>query len=415
MEVANVKGASSVTSLCLILFALASAPECQFANTEFANTRFDASISRPVLENYLSRAITMNGMSLSPCFDDDLRMLANTGAKFIGRVAYLWGNPPADETPYWQHVGQAAERIIQADNDRIVQACVFEAVFEGANNVPVPAWVFAEFGMPEEDRTFRYQSMLFEDGRFHGLWGRDGSVPDITRIETKLWFYYRAKSYIDAGYEAIHFGQFGLIGANDRNLAHWKDLLDRVRSYGSAHARRHYVLFDAHVVVQNLIPAVDGRMLLDFISFPLRPKEVPAEPQKAVLEIGHADTLYGRSPGGIHPSGWTCDHMPYLVEFDQCNASGREGQAGLGPPFVWGYEEAAWLAKQPPKYRDQWLVYARDWLYRNDPNGHLEMPGSVPTAIQLDNSRWYRANTQSPACPYGYGQENAIKALFQAR
>ncbi|HUW59471.1 MAG TPA: hypothetical protein VMZ06_00580 [Candidatus Bathyarchaeia archaeon] len=394
-----------MTALCLALLVVASA----------ANYQFDGSISRDVLDNFLSRAITMNGMSFSPCFDDDLRMLDHIGAKFIGRVAYLWGQPPGDEAAYWQQVRQAAQHIRQPDPDRIVQACVFEAVFDGVNGIKAPGWVFEEFGLAPEQRTFSYDAMLFEDGRYRDLWGPGGSVPDITRLETKLWFYYRARNYIDAGYEAIHFGQLGLIGANDPGLAHWKDLLDRVRAYGAARARRHYVLFDAHVVVQNIMPAVDGRMLLDFLSFPLRPKEVPTDPQKAILDIGHADTIYGRSPGGLHPSGWPCDHMPYLVEFDQCHASGHEGQGGLGPPFVWGFEEAAWLAKQPAQYRDEWLAYTHDWLRKNDPNGHLQMPGSVPTAVKLNASRWYRANTPSAACPDGYGQEDAIKAIWETR
>jgi len=374
---------------------------------------FDGAISREVLDNFLSRAITVNAMSFSPHFDDDLRMLDNIGAKFIGRVAYLWGHPPADETAYWQKVSQAAGEIIRADPDRIVQACVFEAVYEGLDRVPVPPWVFEEFGLPVENRTFSYEAMLFENGQYRNLWGPGGSVPDITRPETKLWFFYRARNYIDAGYEAIHFGQLGLIGAGDDNLAHWKDLLDRVRAYGATHARRHYVLFDAHVVVQKVTPAVDGQMLLDFLSFPLRPKEAAGDPQKAVLEMGHADTVYGRSPGGIHPSGWRCDHMPYLVEFDQCHASGKEGQPGLGPPFVWGYEEAAWFAKQPHPYRNQWLEYAQDWLRQNDPNGHLQMPGSVPTAVKLKNTRWYRANTPTNAVPEGYGQEITIKNIWK--
>jgi hypothetical protein len=53
---------------------------------------FDRTISREVLENYLSRAITMEGMLHGRGnFEDNLRMLRSIGAKFIGRSVCLWG------------------------------------------------------------------------------------------------------------------------------------------------------------------------------------------------------------------------------------------------------------------------------------------------------------------------------------
>ncbi len=60
---------------------------------------FDGNISRDVLENYLSRAITyaelLNGdlveKQLHGSTDDNIRMLKNVGAKFAGRAIYLWG------------------------------------------------------------------------------------------------------------------------------------------------------------------------------------------------------------------------------------------------------------------------------------------------------------------------------------
>src|ERR1039457_7532020 len=56
------------------------------------NYRFDGKISREVLENYLSRSITMTEIYRSPGnLDDDIRMLKNIGAKFAGRTIYLWG------------------------------------------------------------------------------------------------------------------------------------------------------------------------------------------------------------------------------------------------------------------------------------------------------------------------------------
>src|SRR4051812_45256075 len=55
--------------------------------------RFDGTISRRVLENYLSRSISMEGLlNGRGDLDDNIRMLKATGAKFAGRALCLWGN-----------------------------------------------------------------------------------------------------------------------------------------------------------------------------------------------------------------------------------------------------------------------------------------------------------------------------------
>ena len=40
---------------------------------------------------------------------------------------------------------------------------------------------------------------------------------------------------------------------NDRDLAHWSEVLALVRSYAAKHARRHMVLCDAHVPSGGLV------------------------------------------------------------------------------------------------------------------------------------------------------------------
>ena len=50
------------------------------------NFTFSRTISREVLENYLSRAVTAQDVVKSDTLDDDIRMLTNIGAKFIGRA-----------------------------------------------------------------------------------------------------------------------------------------------------------------------------------------------------------------------------------------------------------------------------------------------------------------------------------------
>ena len=385
------------------------------------NYRFDGKISREVLENYLSRSITMTEIYRSPGnLDDDIRMLKNIGAKFAGRTIYLWGGEPRINDPEFLAKGrEMADRIHKNDPDLVLQAAVFEIVTEGVGQIAVPSWVFQEFGLAPETRNFNYSKMLFPDGKMVNHWRNGQSVPDICQPETKMWFFFLSASYIDIGIEAIHVGQLDLMGRNDPEYRNWADLLQRVRNYAAKKARRHYIIFDAHVPKAG--PVVDGKLLLDFHSFPLRPKEVAGEPQKAVLEIGYSDGLYRRSKGGVAPSGWTCEHLPYLVEFDNFGGNRNPGQSSQSKGaniFTWGYDEITWFSHQPETYRNEWLRYAWNWLKENDSDGHLEMPGGRMLTNGPDAEggrlRWYFANSRSAAAPTGFNQEETIKAIWQA-
>jgi hypothetical protein len=373
---------------------------------------FDGTISRPVLENYLARSISMEGLlNGRGDLDDNIRMLKATGAKFIGRALCLWGGEAALPRNL-ERAKQQVPKVHEADPEMVLQACIFEIVTTQVDQVPVPAWAFAALGQPAEERNFRYAEMLYPDGRRRDHWRKGSSVPDVSRPETKLWFYFLGASFIDLGIEAIHFGQVELMNGNDRDLAHYSEVLTLIRSYAAQHARRHMMLCDAHVPRGGFVR--DGRLLLDIHSFPLRVMEVPDRPEEAILKVGFSDGLYGRSRGGIAPSGWTCEHLPYLVELDNWGVSRQPGQAKAGGNWIWGYDEITWFAHQSKQYRDQWLRYAWDWVQKTDPNGHLQMPGSRTMRSPLDRRPWYYANTPSPAVPDGLGDEEAIRAIWAA-
>ena len=373
---------------------------------------FHGKIPRPVLENYLARAITMMDLLTGKGnVDDNVRMITEIGVKFAGRTIYRWGGESQLPTLLPQ-AKRIAKRIHAIDPHMILQAGVFECVSTDVSRLPVPAWAFKELGLEPQTRTFRYEKMLFPDGRWRNHWTKGASVPDVRQLETKLWFYSLAVEYINVGCEAIHFGQVALIGAKDPTMEHWWDLLRRVRRYAAAHARRRLVLCDAHVPTGGR--HVEGdKLLFDFHSFPLRIEEVPDRPHEGVLKMGYLDSLYGRSKGGLTPSGWRCEHLPYLVELDNWAASGREGQ-NIGGGWIWGYDEIGWFAHQSAAYRNRWLRYAWTWVRRHDPNGYLQMPGSRCLHAPVgDRIHWYFANRPSPACPTGFGQEDTIKAIWR--
>ena len=401
-----------VTSFVLIGAARGDAPAARPqapASGPARDYHFDGAISREVLENYLSRSVTMEGLlNGRGDLDDNVRMLKRTGAKFIGRALCLWGGE-ADLPRNLERAKRLAPTLHAADPEMVLQACVFEIVSTQVDQVPVPEWAFAALGRPPEARNFRYADMIYPEGQRRN-WGRNASVPDVSRPETKLWFYFLAASFIDLGCEAIHFGQVEIMNRNDRDLSHWDQVLTLVRAHAKTHARRRMVLCDGHVPSGGL--ARDGRLLLDFHSFALRIMEVPDKPQEAVLKVGFSDGIYGKSKGGVTPSGWRCDHLPYLVEIDNWGVSRTPGQAGAGGIWVWGYDEITWFAHQPKDYRARWLRYARDWVRRTDPNGYLQMPGSRTVRSPRDNLRWYHANAPSAATPAGLGDEDAIAEVW---
>jgi hypothetical protein len=371
---------------------------------------FDGKISRPVLENYLSRSITvLDLLTGKGDLDDNIRMLHNTGAKFAGRSIYLWGGE--GRLPQRLNAArQIAPKVHAAVPDMILQACVFEIVSKEVEKLPIPDWTFEAFGLSPEERNFRYEGMLYPGGRGLDHWGPGSSIPDISQQETKLWFYFLAASYIGVGCEAIHFGQAEIMDGNDPEHWHWQDLLQRVRKYAKSHARHNWVLCDAHVPSGGMLHG--DHLLFDFHSFPLRIVEVPERPQEGVLKMGAFDAIYGRSKGGIAPSGWRCEHLPYLVELDNWGVSDRPGQPHVGSCWVWGYDEISWFAHQDEAYRNQWLQYAWQWVREHDPNGFFQMPGSRVLHAPVGRQSWYFANTRSEASPQGFGQEETIKLIW---
>jgi hypothetical protein len=382
---------------------------------------FDTTISREVLERYLSRSISftellhddlsepLNKRGVDP--RDNMRVLLSTGAKLIGRALMVWGSEQNLAT-YLTRAKPYIETLHHADPDMILQAAAFEIVTQDVESIVIPERVLSEFGQAVLPRNFVYQDMLYENGTFVDHWGTSESVPDMSRLETKMWFYYLTTSYIDVGIEAIHFGQVSLMDQNDPGHVHWLDMLGRVRAYANQHARRHLVICDAHTPTGGYVES--GKLLFDAHAFPLRIAEVAGMPFQGVLQVGYADSLYNRSKGGITPSGWSCEHLPYLVEFDNfgSNNPGQSSQA----PFIWGWDEITWFALLPEAERNAWLRYAYQWLAQTEPIAHLQMPGSrIMTPGPGGGPKWYWANTQSAACPTGFNTEATIRELWGAQ
>src|SRR5258706_14755160 len=85
-----------VFSIAAALASLLAAPPTRAVDTNSTvrpgGFQFDGKISRPVLENYLSRSICIEGLlnGRGP-LTDDIRMITNCGAKYVARALCLWG------------------------------------------------------------------------------------------------------------------------------------------------------------------------------------------------------------------------------------------------------------------------------------------------------------------------------------
>ncbi|GHT29413.1 hypothetical protein FACS189432_08530 [Bacteroidia bacterium] len=277
--------------------------------------KFDKNgISKTVLENYLEKSITMvyflspdipEAKRIYPYADDDVRMVKNIGAKFLGRAIYRWGGESRlNDAEFLNTASKRIKMMHEYDPDMVFQACLFEIITTDVEKVPVPEWVFRDFGLPVENRTFSYKDMLNDNGKMVNHWRENSSVPDISKLESKLWFYFLAGTYINIGCEAFHIGQVELIGMNDPDRSHWTSIIAKMRDYAAKHARRNWVIIDAHVPFGGLVK--DGVSLLDFNSFPLRIKDIPEQPYRGKLEVNYLDGIYLKSKGCITPSGWKC-------------------------------------------------------------------------------------------------------------
>ncbi len=352
------------------------------------NFKFNGKMSEDVLRNYLSRAVSFQGLcaentSRDMCFEDDLRMIKNIGAKFIGRTAfYSWGGNMSTKQieEHFKIVEECAKKAHEVDDELILQAGVFEIIFEGTvNSTPIPDWIFEEFDLAPERRNFSFEALLppapSKFGR--GFWGgkQDTAIPYIGSIETQMYFYYLITRYIDLGYEAIHLGQVELImNKEEKCLADWDRVLTKARNYAKQHARRGVVLFDGHRELHSNGFKYGDRLLADFYSCGAIAHETEIKDGAEMARLHHymdeAESelsWIGRAAGGKHPLGFDTDEQISICELDNFGGTAGDGiphQINSNRALCWGYDPITWYAIQPEWYRNQYLIECDDFLGR---------------------------------------------------
>jgi len=467
----------TLTMLIGVMFSAVSVP-VSAVTSEFY---FNGSMSKEVLRNYVSRAVTQEDLVISNCFDEDMRMLRRIGAKFIGRTTLTsWIGAITSKAKLDDHYNAAEEKLAKAhalDPEMIFQAGIFEIVFEhSVECLPIPAYVFEAFDQPVVSRNFEFDNIAFPKGTVDkngndtgvGCWSTAATsgVPDITQLETKMYFYYLITRYIDVGFEAIHMGQAEkmMLYKGNSYAYHWDELLSKARTYAKTHARRGVILFDYHNAIDSGGIKVDDRLIFDIQGAALVPSETVIEDNAMKCEVtapsgSHWLSWVGRSAGGTHPLGFTVENNFTILEFDNYGNSGTPGAATYESFMNWGFDDITWFALQPEEYRNQFLKETDAYLKSHclDSAGNqqyflqpackrnltitkgfipnvLYTPGEkfnssyLATYAKSENStyqysstqngyivyveREYRANKNSDACPNGFNQEDTIPEIF---
>jgi hypothetical protein len=410
-------------------------------------------------------------------YTDILRLVRNVKPKFIGDAIANWGI--WDWDPYWNRNTMLVYDLKKIDPEIIVQASPNEYVTEEMARLAgtIPQWVWDAFGLPNQNRSFDIQKMKFADWATNAnhRWGdaRNANnlpiaiVPNISTLESALWFYYLGRRYIDIGCESLNFSQAGLMNNFNNNPSNWNVVLDRLRDYARLQDpnKIRYLLIASHG--QGMRDA-NNRLAFDFMEGPARPSEmapvplvgfpgrtgphmsIPLFPNGGVTSLKKDacpnDEIYGKTLGGINPSGWTTEKSYGMIFLDNFGLENGVDPSSYGTPhsppincyspFRW--DEQTWFAFNAKVFRDDWLKYAwyqvkflDPWLFFSPPVRRDITPRSPDVT-----ARHYYANTPSTALPpvntignvsngyvnrnvvqadAAYGQEETIKELMAGK
>jgi len=387
-------------------------------------------LTKDKIQAFLGRAVTHFETASFRGFDQTewlrtRKFIKDTGAKFIHGAELSWGRSYPDRT-YWEQckVRLADLHATTGLKDVIVEGFIAEHIGSNADSTLIPDWLWQEMEAQgiNKSRTksprdaggrhyFHYESFFQGDWPHINRWGQGQSVPDITQTETKLYFRYLLREYIDAGFESIWFGGLLLAGHADENNNALKELCTYARQYAARHGRRGAVLFTSHCAGRTH----DGRELLDYAAFPSRMRYTVGG---SGIEINTAHSDAGvRDLIGILEN---MSDLPVLLEIDNyaCSPS---------PPIGSGaYDEITGFAAKPPLVRRAFLrkYYheVRNWrnLWCNQ-RVYLALPGRRNICIatcagHLDANKAlpYPTGWYSPYREHS-GDEDTIAGLFSGR
>ena len=401
---------------------------------------FNGKISRSKLETYLKKSASQVGMHIarfdSRLYNNQLNMIGRLKPKFLGRVVYIWEAAFYDELKsgtFWTKAKKIAQDIHRKDSDIILQAAIFEFVepIITGKGIQIPKTVWEKFSNSSwsSNAKFSHSQITYDNV------GEDlENTPDLNKPQAQMWFYYLATKYIDAGYEAIHFGQFSIMNNNDSQNRAWWDMLTKVRNYAKTRARRKLVICDAHLGTDRPYFGGGNQLLFDIHSATsnvLEGGKIPgvnldSEWKDNDLRIGYIDEVKTNFGGkAANNWGWSSNDLkklPLLVELDhggpvECNnllgakTTNSTQCNGINVGFkTWGWDEFTWYSLQNPNYRDHFLFYMADRVNKLEKNAFFQVPFRREAKPTHKNTFpkwfWYSADNSDGK------QEEVIKAIW---
>lgn len=397
-------------------------------------------LTKAVLEAYLDRAIVhMSGTSKEPevYSDRSRQFLEDTGTKFIHWADLGWVRfyTQAD----WDRLTPQIDAVHGTDwGSEVIYECgIMEAIGRNEiNKTPIPDWLLKilddlnvnsvrKLG-PNGKGFFSYEAMFDRNAadwpkNLIGLWASapeyEQSVPDITMLETQIYYAYLIAEYLDAGFEGIMFGQTMLTGARDKDNAALNALCKFAKKWASARAYRHAVTLTSHVyngVDYPKSPASKAKPLFTHLTWPSRPSYSEKPPY--TMQFGPDVKKTAKRYGGdeiIHLLSLPHD-LPILIEIDNYG----------GDPQINDFQDddiTAYARKTPEErraYLKRYYFDSRKWK-NVDGNArvHFALPGyrclikSISLYTMPDGQPSKPVNFYVPFREDG-GEEDTIRDLF---
>jgi hypothetical protein len=296
---------------------------------------------------------------------------------------------------------QAAEKCVQDINKAydcaglqrpIVGAAILEWVSKAVEEKPIPERIIAAFTGDPDFKASDFPAGVHYDIRKIERTDRP-NTPDISKLQTRMWVYQCATTYVDMGYKQIGLDVVGwnLVNGFESAGAKGYEIVTKIRAYAAA--KGTFVLLSSSARDADFF--YNSKMLFDFRVAPLRPMETrkiinPSciAPNYAILDPKKGET-YTQTGGGIAPNGCIYDRIPFVVVFD--NHSGICGTPGVADKLdycIYGYDESTWFNSLPEECQVLWLRYAINKVHEMSPRGHVAMPvklfiGPTPSMYRL--------------------------------
>lgn len=394
------------------------------------------SLTKPLLEAYLDRSIS----HMNTWDERSQKFFCDTGTKFVHWADLGWGRLyTADD---WKQLTDVIDQVhlSECNQDMILECGIMEIVsMPTLNATLIPDWmlkILDDLGIqekrmvgPKGKNYFCYEAMFDRNAlnwpkRNVGMWdanpANEGSVPDITMLETQLYYAYLAAEYIDAGFEGIMFGQAGLTGKRDTGNVALNNICEFAKKWAAARAYRHALTLSSHVLKPTdyaASPNEKPKPLLTHYTFPTR--MIYTDTPRIGMMFSPYLKASGRRQGGKQVAMQLAfpHDLPVLLEIDNYGPT--------APPNVCdeGYDEIVAYSNKNPEQRAAFLkryyFACRKWP-NVDGNArvHFAMPGSrylyAPISLfVLENGE--RSKPTSTYLPYKEegGEEETIRELFQ--